>query len=125
MRKIVLLLLTSLLIFSCDLLGKSDDDENDDAYIRYQNLMTGSGADLHYGIRVGYAEHIGQLSSGSVTGYYATSEGSYSLQLLNSEGYWITMTYSAKTVEADKYYTCLFEGNTDDNDVVIRLILDR
>jgi len=116
---LVFLSIFCLLFMAC---SKTSDDGQ--AYIRYQNMMSGTYKDIHYGVRMGDAVFEGSLPSPSVSGYYSTDEGSYSVQWKNSAGTWITVSAGALSVKADKHYTLGMTGDTDSSNLHFAIVLD-
>ena len=96
----VLIGLIFLLVTSCSVVAPK-------AYVRFQNS---TDFNIYYGIKFGDAEYVGPVSSGYITGYIATDEGTYSLQAMNSSGQWITISTGSLSVYSKHKYTIVGTG---------------
>jgi hypothetical protein len=103
MKKILLI---ALFLFGLSCYDSTDTLPTPDAYVRFQN----STSDIILGsLKLGQAESTGQIQIGSVSIYYATDPGTYSLQEWSNGG-WITLKYTC-TVVGGNHYTLVIDGS--------------
>ncbi|MFW5862832.1 MAG: hypothetical protein ACOCWZ_11345 [Spirochaetota bacterium] len=120
MKRLPVILAVLMLAFSMACYDGDDDSDGKKAAVRFQNAS--DDIVINYGIKLGGAAYVGSLSVGQYTGYYNTSPGSYSVQLRDGSGNWITDSMGSFVVEDGHDYTVVLDGNI--NSYMYYLILD-
>ncbi len=104
MRKLlaVIVSLGVLAFSSCSLLETK-------ALVRFQNAT--SDIQVNYGIGLGDAKYTGYFPPGTVTDYYETDSGTYSVQLKSQTGTWVTDSMGSYSVVAGHKYSLSVLGS--------------
>jgi hypothetical protein len=77
--------------------------------VRFQNGT--SDIIVYYGIGLGDAKYVGSFPPGTITAYYQTEAGTYSIQLRAANGSWITDTLGSFTLEDGHKYSITMLGS--------------
>jgi hypothetical protein len=77
--------------------------------VRFQNGT--SDIVVNYGIGLGDAKYVGSFPPGTITSYYQTDAGTYSIQLRAANGSWVTDTLGSFTIENGHKYSITMLGS--------------
>ena len=120
MKRILVILAVLVLAFTMGCYSSEDDDGEKKAAVRFQNAS--DDIVINYGIKLGGAAYVGSLSVGQYTEYYSSDPGSFSVQIRDGLGNWVTDSMGSFVIEGGHDYTVMLDGNT--SSYMYYLILD-
>lgn len=120
MKKMIVILAVLALALGAGCYSGDEDDGEKKASVRFQNAS--DDIVINYGIKLGGAAYVGSLSMGQYTDYYSSDPGSYSVQLRDGFGNWVTDSLGSFVINDGHDYTVMLDGNI--NSYMYYLIID-